>query len=183
MRCLDPRRPLFGSGLVIAVAPARCGNHHPPGQRQRRSAVHGLLRRRWRGSGRCRQPAGGRPGRGQSSEAAGGLRQRLAQQSGDATDDRVARSGRAPGAEACYSKLPLPSALATADSVGAHFPPLAGQPVAYLAAQLEAWHHVTRHNDSLQLMHHLSAALSVQDIRDVAAWFAALPLPAPEIAP
>ena len=62
--------------------------------------------------------------------------------------------------------------------VGAHFPPLAGQPAAYLAAQLRAWQQGTRHNDPLQLMQHLSAALSAQDIEAVSAWFAAQPLPA-----
>jgi len=60
--------------------------------------------------------------------------------------------------------------------VGAHFPPLAGQPAAYLAAQLQAWQQGTRHNDPLQLMQHLSTALSAQDIRAVSAWFAAQPL-------
>jgi len=60
--------------------------------------------------------------------------------------------------------------------VGAHFPPLAGQPAAYIVAQLEAWQQGTRHNDPLQLMQHLSSALSEQDIRAVADWFAAQPL-------
>jgi cytochrome c553 len=60
--------------------------------------------------------------------------------------------------------------------VGAHFPPLAGQPAAYLAAQLQAWQQGTRHNDPLQLMQHLSTALSAQDIQAVSAWFAAQPL-------
>ena len=62
--------------------------------------------------------------------------------------------------------------------VGAHFPPLAGQPAAYIEAQLKAWQQGTRHNDPLQLMQHLSAALSAQDIQAVAAWFAAQPLDA-----
>jgi cytochrome c553 len=60
--------------------------------------------------------------------------------------------------------------------VGAHFPPLAGQPAAYIEAQLKAWQQGTRHNDPLQLMQHLAGALSAQDIRAVAAWFAAQPL-------
>jgi cytochrome c553 len=67
--------------------------------------------------------------------------------------------------------------------VGAHFPPLAGQPAAYIEAQLKAWQNGTRHNDPLQLMQHLSAALSAQDIQAVAAWFAAQPLPAAGVAP
>lgn len=62
--------------------------------------------------------------------------------------------------------------------VGAHFPPLAGQPAAYIEAQLKAWQQGTRHNDPLQLMQHLSAALSAQDIDAVATWFAAQPLDA-----
>lgn len=61
--------------------------------------------------------------------------------------------------------------------VGAHFPPLAGQPAAYIVAQLKAWQNGTRHNDPLQLMQHLSSALSTQEIEAVAAWFAAQPLP------
>ncbi|WEN15657.1 c-type cytochrome [Rhodanobacter sp. AS-Z3] len=67
--------------------------------------------------------------------------------------------------------------------VGANFPPLAGQPAAYIASQLKAWQDGTRHNDPLQLMQHLSSALTAQDIQAVAAWFAAQPLPAPETAP
>ncbi len=67
--------------------------------------------------------------------------------------------------------------------VGAHFPPLAGQPAAYLEAQLKAWQQGTRHNDPLQLMQHLSAALSARDIQAVATWFAAQPLPAAGAAP
>lgn len=62
--------------------------------------------------------------------------------------------------------------------VGANFPPLAGQPAVYIEAQLKAWQNGSRHNDPLQLMQHLSKALSAQDIDAVAAWFAAQPLPA-----
>jgi len=60
--------------------------------------------------------------------------------------------------------------------VGAHFPPLAGQPATYIVAQLKAWQQGARRNDPLQLMQHLSSALSGQDIRAVAEWFAAQPL-------
>lgn len=67
--------------------------------------------------------------------------------------------------------------------VGANFPPLAGQPASYIEAQLKAWQQSTRHNDPLQLMQHLSAALGAQDIEAVAAWFAAQPVPAAETAP
>ena len=62
--------------------------------------------------------------------------------------------------------------------VGAHFPPLAGQPAVYIEAQLKAWQSGGRHNDPLQLMRHLSKALSAQEIDAVATWFAAQPLPA-----
>lgn len=62
--------------------------------------------------------------------------------------------------------------------VGAHFPPLAGQPAAYIEAQLKAWQQGTRRNDPLQLMQHLSRALDARDIAAVARWFAAQPLPA-----
>ena len=62
--------------------------------------------------------------------------------------------------------------------VGEHFPPLAGQSATYIEAQLRAWQRGTRHNDPLQLMQHLSAVLSEQDIQAVAEWFAAQPLTA-----
>lgn len=67
--------------------------------------------------------------------------------------------------------------------VGPNFPPLAGQPAPYIEAQLKAWQRGTRHNDPLQLMQHLSKALSEQDIHAVAAWFAAQPLPPREATP
>lgn len=67
--------------------------------------------------------------------------------------------------------------------VGAHFPPLAGQPAAYIASQLQAWQKGTRHNDPLQLMQHVTSALDASDIRNVSAWFAAQPLNAKGNAP
>lgn len=67
--------------------------------------------------------------------------------------------------------------------VGAHFPPLAGQPPAYIEAQLKAWQDGTRHNDPLQLMQHVSKALSTQEMDAVATWFAAQPLPSTGVAP
>jgi cytochrome c553 len=67
--------------------------------------------------------------------------------------------------------------------VGAHFPPLAGQPAVYIEAQLRAWQQGTRHNDPLQLMQHLSSSLSAQDISAVAGWFAAQPLDAKGVTP
>jgi cytochrome c553 len=64
--------------------------------------------------------------------------------------------------------------------VGANFPPLAAQPAAYLSAQLHAWKQGTRKNDPLQLMQHISSALSDADIEAVSAWFAAQPALLPE---
>jgi len=62
--------------------------------------------------------------------------------------------------------------------VGANFPPLAGQPAAYIEAQLHAWQQGTRHNDPLALMQHVAKQLTPQEIEAVAGWFAAQPLPA-----
>jgi cytochrome c553 len=67
--------------------------------------------------------------------------------------------------------------------VGAHFPALAGQPAAYLQAQLQAWKAGTRRNDPLELMQHLTAALSDADIAAVSRWFAAQPVGIKEQAP
>lgn len=62
--------------------------------------------------------------------------------------------------------------------VGANFPPLAGQPAGYIAAQLQAWQQGTRRNDPLELMQHVAKQLSPQEIQAVSGWFAAQPLPA-----
>ena len=67
--------------------------------------------------------------------------------------------------------------------VGANFPPLAGQPVAYIASQLRAWQQGMRHNDPLQLMQHVAQQLTPQEIDAVAGWFAAQPSPVKEHAP
>lgn len=67
--------------------------------------------------------------------------------------------------------------------VGAHFPPLAGQPAAYLANQLTAWKDGKRHNDPLGLMQHVSSALDAADIKAVSAWFAGQPAVPAEGAP
>jgi cytochrome c553 len=74
---------------------------------------------------------------------------------------------RVPACEQCHG----PGGI----GVGAHFPPLAGQPAAYIAAQLTAWQGGERRNDPLELMQHLSRALNPQDIAAVAQWFAAQP--------
>jgi len=81
-------------------------------------------------------------------------------------------SAQVPGCEQCHG----PGGV----GVGAHFPPLAGQPATYIEAQLKAWQQGTRHNDPLELMKHLSGALSDADISAVASWFAAQPLRAAE---
>ncbi len=59
--------------------------------------------------------------------------------------------------------------------VGTHFPPLAGQPAAYLLNQLKAWKNGTRRNDPLELMRHVAAPLDGADMKAVADWFAAQP--------
>jgi cytochrome c553 len=89
---------------------------------------------------------------------------------------RLATRGRwadqLPGCEQCHG----PGGV----GVGAHFPPLVGQPASYIEAQLKAWKQGSRHNDPLDLMKHLSGALSDADIAAVAGWFAAQPLQQPE---
>lgn len=60
--------------------------------------------------------------------------------------------------------------------VGAAFPPLAGQPAEYIAAQLRAWKAGDRANDPLELMRHLSAQLTAEEIKAVSQWFAAQPV-------
>lgn len=76
-------------------------------------------------------------------------------------------SQQVPGCVQCHG----PGGL----GVGANFPPLAGQPAAYLASQLRAFKDGTRTDDPLGLMRHVAAALSAADIQAVSAWFAAQP--------
>lgn len=56
--------------------------------------------------------------------------------------------------------------------VGEHFPPLAHQPAAYLVAQLNAWRDGTRSNDPNQLMVGVAKAMSDEEIKAVATYFA-----------
>ncbi|OLF53377.1 c-type cytochrome [Pseudomonas chlororaphis] len=56
--------------------------------------------------------------------------------------------------------------------VGEAFPPLAGQPAAYLAGQLNAWRDGTRRNDPNDLMGHIAKALTPEEITAVADYFA-----------
>jgi cytochrome c553 len=62
--------------------------------------------------------------------------------------------------------------------VGDAFPPLAGQPAAYLAAQLTAWQNGTRHNDPNDLMGHIAKSLTAEEVQGVAQYFASLQLEA-----
>lgn len=77
-------------------------------------------------------------------------------------------SQQVPGCQQCHG----PGGV----GVGEHFPPLVGQSALYIQNQLKAWKNGTRHNDPLDLMKHLSAALDDNDITAVSAWFAAQPL-------
>ena len=58
--------------------------------------------------------------------------------------------------------------------VGSTFPPLAGQSSVYIENQLHAWQQGTRAPGPLGLMKAVSSKLSDADIREVAAYFAAL---------
>ncbi|MBJ2177725.1 c-type cytochrome [Pseudomonas veronii] len=62
--------------------------------------------------------------------------------------------------------------------VGDAFPPLAGQPATYLAAQLTAWQNGTRHNDPNDLMGHIAKSLTPDEVQGVAQYFASLKLEA-----
>jgi thiosulfate dehydrogenase len=59
--------------------------------------------------------------------------------------------------------------------VGTSFPPLAGQPAAYLEAQLEAWQQGKRQPGPQGLMQAVAQRLSPSDIAAVSRWFAAQP--------
>ncbi len=66
--------------------------------------------------------------------------------------------------------------------VGASFPPLAGQPAAYLAEQLQAWRSSTRPPGPLGLMQIVASKLSDADIKAVSGYYAELPGRAPAVA-
>ena len=59
--------------------------------------------------------------------------------------------------------------------VGDSFPPLAGQPAAYLAMQLQAWKHATRPPGPQSLMAAIAMKLTDPDIAAVTDYYAALP--------
>ncbi|WP_095153787.1 cytochrome c [Pseudomonas sp. Irchel 3E13] len=56
--------------------------------------------------------------------------------------------------------------------VGEHFPPLSHQPAAYLTAQLNAWRDGSRHNDPNQLMVGVAKAMTDEEIKAIADYFA-----------
>jgi len=56
------------------------------------------------------------------------------------------------------------------------FPALAGQPYSYLLNQLTAWTQGTRSGDPLGMMKHVASRLSEDEMRSVAAYFAAQPV-------
>lgn len=58
--------------------------------------------------------------------------------------------------------------------VGDQFPPLAGQPAAYLAEQLSAWQSGARHPGPLGLMEVIARKLSAADIQAVSDYYAGL---------
>lgn len=66
--------------------------------------------------------------------------------------------------------------------VGEHFPPLAHQPATYLAGQLNAWRDGSRSNDPNQLMVGIAKALSEDEVKAVADYFAKQGLAQPEVA-
>jgi thiosulfate dehydrogenase len=86
-------------------------------------------------------------------------------------DEQLALRGRwseeIPGCVQCHG--------ANGSGIGAAFPPLAGQPAAYLAAQLRAWQLGTRRGEPLALMQRIASVLSAADISAVADYFSAIP--------
>lgn len=58
--------------------------------------------------------------------------------------------------------------------VGEHFPPLIGQPAAYLAAQLDGWRDGSRSNDPDQMMVSVAKAMTDAEVKALADYFANL---------
>ena len=87
-------------------------------------------------------------------------------------DDRLALHGR--------WALEIPACVQCHGSGGSgvgEIPALAGQPAAYIVAQLEAWKEGRRHGDPLSLMETIAPKLSAADMQAVAAYFAQAPWP------
>lgn len=61
------------------------------------------------------------------------------------------------------------------EGMGYASPPLAGQPAAYLAEQLERWRHATRRTDPGHVMLHISQRLTRPEVASLAAYASALP--------
>lgn len=57
---------------------------------------------------------------------------------------------------------------------GEHFPPLAGQPAAYLAAQLDGWRNGNRSNDPGQMMVAVAKAMTDAEVKALSDYFANL---------
>lgn len=58
--------------------------------------------------------------------------------------------------------------------VGSAFPPLANQSAMYLTAQLNAWRDGTRQNDPNDLMGHIAKAMTEDEVKAVAEYFATI---------
>ncbi|MFC5495911.1 c-type cytochrome [Caenimonas terrae] len=69
------------------------------------------------------------------------------------------------------------------NGVGAHFPPLAGLPAAYIAAQLQAWKDGTRPPGPLGLMQAVASKLGPADVGAVSSYYAGLGAAAAGTAP
>lgn len=99
---------------------------------------------------------------------------------GDPPDGQLVASGRAlaesgdwargmPACAQCHGPV--------GQGVGKAFPALAGQPAAYVAAQLTAWKEKTRTNDPLGLMAGVAGKLTDGEVAAVSAYYASLPVP------
>lgn len=108
-------------------------------------------------------------------------------------------SARAPAAASAVMSWPAPDSLAArlawqgdesrqlmacanchgrdGSGQGERLPPLAGQPVAYLQAALDAWRDGRRDTDPSGEMPRIARALRPAEIQALAAWYAALPVP------
>lgn len=84
---------------------------------------------------------------------------------------RLAREGAwnrgVPACEQCHAR--------GGAGVGTAFPPVTGQPAAYLSGQLNAWRSGTRKNDRLQLMRTISEKLTQEEVSAVSEWLAQQP--------
>lgn len=86
---------------------------------------------------------------------------------GEALAKRGDWARNVPGCERCHG----PGGV----GVGAAFPPLAGQPSAYIATQLHAWQQDQRPSGPLGLMPAIAKRLSDKEIQAVSDYFATLP--------